>query len=1087
MGDAGDYSATQARASGELRDVENPIELAAAPEPAAAAVEAPSSSAPPGATTGNSGTARFTSIVRWKLYVGVIGAVVIIALGVSIGVGTVIGRRNRAAAAAATPSSSSSSSATDAGGERGGVSGNQTFSSDINNATNNIATSSPGGATGGGGDGVETRIPESDATTTTSPVAGSNTGVSPAAPVTSTTRAPDHSGSRTATPSSPGISVPASPPAPALLPQTQAPASSSPPAVPPSPQTRAPVGSGMGVVTASPVGAGVNAGDNNSTDSTVQPPPQVDIPPDVFGDTNSTSAGAATDGGQLPPCQQDVNCSVVLMGALEPALPPESRILIDFPGTCQNTARTWLRNQTNSTDLPPERIRQRFALAVFYCELDGENWANQGLWMSEYRECDWLVNTAGGINYCDQSNLLQILRMPNQHLKGTLPPELSMISTLWEVDVSSNDIAGTIPSGYASLTELDTSSIRSNHMQGTIPHFVWEFEDMNYLDLSCNSFSGTIPVGVSRTEPSLRTLLVGNNALSGSIPTDFGVFDWKRLHLQNNRLSGTIPATISAPRLEELLLHNNQLTGYFPSSNFLATGESIGLRRITLYDNDIEGDLNPMCQLFFTTGNFEALEVDLTKVSCQCCAPGKNDDSCAAIVPIPPVSPVPTPIDPPVSVPTGLVVAPAPPTVDENPAGPSIPFPGVTTTPFDPYERDDCFWGDNIFPHVLNQCQCFNTISVVPDDVGTLYQQVRTKIQKIDGGFYSEEIDSCAPSNQALVWLSTGNTRDSGDLYQRFVLSLFYIQTNGTVWDSDDLWLSDESECTWFGVKCDSNFGVSSIGLSTNNLHGSLISEMQYLSDLRSLDISRNMMTGTIPGTIFSIPVIESILLYANSFQGPLPAAVGRGTDLKALQVQNNVLSRTLPASINSLTNLVFLELDSNRFSGTFPSVDSLRRLQVLSSSQNVFTGTLPASIVQLDSLQELDLSQCGFSGTIPLEVGLLTSLKRLSLGFNSLVGTVPDTLGRLAMLEWLSLRNNRLSGAVPSTLGFLSFLQRLELDGNSLSSSVPSEICDLRLLDLETFVVDCPEQQGSTGGTVSGGGGIECPVPSCCTLCRRA
>jgi hypothetical protein len=69
-----------------------------------------------------------------------------------------------------------------------------------------------------------------------------------------------------------------------------------------------------------------------------------------------------------------------------------------------------------------------------------------------------------------------------------------------------------------------------------------------------------------------------------------------------------------------------------------------------------------------------------------------------------------------------------------------------------------------------------------------LYLEIREDInQKIYDGQYDPPINSCDATNQALYWLSSGITRDAGDLYQRFVAVLTFIQMNGTSWDLNNL------------------------------------------------------------------------------------------------------------------------------------------------------------------------------------------------------------------------------------------------------------------------------------------------------------
>lgn len=136
-----------------------------------------------------------------------------------------------------------------------------------------------------------------------------------------------------------------------------------------------------------------------------------------------------------------------------------------------------------------------------------------------------------GVDPCGRREQYQIIRNYGQQMRGTLPPEISMISTLWEITLSDHLLWGTIPEDFRKLTELDTLSLSFNLFSGTIPDFTWNYEDMVHMDLAYNFFKGTIPDGVSQTEPKLRVLFMENNDISGSIPNDFGQLDWKRLHL----------------------------------------------------------------------------------------------------------------------------------------------------------------------------------------------------------------------------------------------------------------------------------------------------------------------------------------------------------------------------------------------------------------------------------------------------------------------------------------------------------------------------------------------------------------------------
>jgi hypothetical protein len=352
---------------------------------------------------------------------------------------------------------------------------------------------------------------------------------------------------------------------------------------------------------------------------------EIGVPPPILYDLTAPARGSwpvLPDLVVVPglPCAQDSTCGFV-MGAISPDLPTRTRPLVNIEGTCQHWAREWLRTSRDIMEFKPERIRQRFAMAILYCEFNGDNWLEGDFWLSDLHECDWY--TLVGVDPCGRREQYQIIRSYGQQMRGTLPPELSMISTLWEVTLSDNLIEGTIPPEYYKLSKLGTLSLAFNLFKGPIPDYFWEYENMAFLDLSFNFFTGTIPNTVPLTEPDLRVLFLDNNDLTGTIPTTFGQLDWKRLHLDGNRFTGTIPSDINAPRIEEIMLHNNQLTGTFPAASFATefAGKHSKLRVLTLNNNELSGDMNEMCPLI-SDGRLQRFDVDLDKMVCDCCSSG---------------------------------------------------------------------------------------------------------------------------------------------------------------------------------------------------------------------------------------------------------------------------------------------------------------------------------------------------------------------------------------------------------------------------------------------------------------------------------
>jgi hypothetical protein len=109
---------------------------------------------------------------------------------------------------------------------------------------------------------------------------------------------------------------------------------------------------------------------------------------------------------------------------------------------------------------------------------------------------------------------------------------------------------------------------------------------------------------------------------------------------------------------------------------------------------------------------------------------------------------------------------------------------------------------------------------VVPDDVVQMRDLIIARMFPKFYGNITLPVDSCDIINQALIWLSSGDMRDAGEIRQRFGLGVSYFGLNGTIWDYTDEWMSDINECLWLGVQCNNRDTVNSLALDTNNIFG---------------------------------------------------------------------------------------------------------------------------------------------------------------------------------------------------------------------------------------------------------------------------
>ena len=285
-------------------------------------------------------------------------------------------------------------------------------------------------------------------------------------------------------------------------------------------------------------------------------------------------------------------------------------------------------------------------------------------------------------------------------------------------------------------------------------------------------------------------------------------------------------------------------------------------------------------------------------------------------------------------------------------------------------------------------------------------------------------------------------------------LSAFYVATGGDNWDRNDNWNittvpSEEELATWIGVSANEGL-VDGLEMGTNNLRGTLPSELGDLRSLRILDLFDNEgLAGPIPSELANLEQLEVLGLGGNSLAGEIPLELGNLRQLEVLWLPRNSLTGEIPPELGNLKQLEVLGLMDNSLTGPIPpELGNLKQLERLWLEENSLTGPIPPELGNLEQLEWLDLWNNSLTGPIPPELGDLERLERLGLWRNSLTGEIPPELGNLKQLEVLWLNNNLLTGEIPPELGNLRVLKRLGLWRNSLTGEIPPELGDLERLE---------------------------------------
>ncbi|GAU49752.1 hypothetical protein TSUD_43390 [Trifolium subterraneum] len=196
------------------------------------------------------------------------------------------------------------------------------------------------------------------------------------------------------------------------------------------------------------------------------------------------------------------------------------------------------------------------------------------------------------------SSLQELLLQGNQ-ISGMLP-DISILTSLRELDLTDNKLNGKIPTIIGSLTELEYLILRGNSFEGIVceSHFT-NLSKLEYLYLSDNSLTmkGECP-DCWMNLASLKFVDLSNNKLSGKIPFSMGTLvNIEALNLRKNSLSGQLPSSLKncSNTLSWLDLGENMFHGPLP----LWIGDSLHkLRILSLKFNYFNGSLpSNLCYL----------------------------------------------------------------------------------------------------------------------------------------------------------------------------------------------------------------------------------------------------------------------------------------------------------------------------------------------------------------------------------------------------------------------------------------------------------------------------------------------------------
>ncbi|KAL4572674.1 hypothetical protein LXL04_019456 [Taraxacum kok-saghyz] len=128
--------------------------------------------------------------------------------------------------------------------------------------------------------------------------------------------------------------------------------------------------------------------------------------------------------------------------------------------------------------------------------------------------------------------------------------------------------------------------------------------------------------------------------------------------------------------------------------------------------------------------------------------------------------------------------------------------------------------------------------------------------------------------------------------------------------------------CTWPGVVCDTKINrVVELHFPGMGLSGELPSNtLGNLTQLTTLSIRYNALSGQLPVDIFSLTNLRNLYLQDNLFSGPIPDLFSPLGNLVRVSFAGNNFSGPIPYSVNNLTRLAKFDVSNNQLTGEIPS-----------------------------------------------------------------------------------------------------------------------------------------------------------------------
>ncbi|KAL3785970.1 hypothetical protein HJC23_005679 [Cyclotella cryptica] len=467
-----------------------------------------------------------------------------------------------------------------------------------------------------------------------------------------------------------------------------------------------------------------------------------------------------------------------------------------------------------------------------------------------------------------EMSALQYLQMQSNQFTGEIPPEVSGLTGLRDIDLSDQislggGLTGTLPS-FAKLSLLQSLDLSHNKLLSTVPSDLLATVDTNEfikLDLSSNSLKGELPASLSRLP--LINLDFSDNQITGVAAGMCGddcakVLCAPTTYSQSGRQESDNEYCAHCPRA--VYWGTTFCPGTTPTKQPISMSAGAASAGISLSENDVD-KLKLIYQScggedWFHNDNWMSSESICTWYGIEC----NDENSVKSIV----------------------------------------------------------LSGNNlkgVFPPNIFFLPNLETLALDSNDLRFSFSSIKyaiklTSCDLSDTGLFKLDGIQNAP---ALLSLDISRNDFRGDI----PLEVFQIST------LQQLFMGSNA----FRSSIPSNIGdlkeLKLLSCSSSNLQGSIPKSFGELKNLVHLNLEDNDLTGTLPSEIGTLESLTFLDLSSQSLRGHLLSFEAL-RDLRRLDLSSNLFSGTVPAEFLSGVNPLFfdyLDLSQNFLTGEVPSI----------------------------------------------------------------------------------------------------------------------------------------------------------------------